>query len=100
MLGTRVTSRPMVLVENTTGSNVRNELFEGQYNYIRVVCHHCTIDGDDAEPWGDTTASTVKPTTQTEEEEAEQQDTELTQSIQQQCPSGEQAAEPSEKRES
>ena len=64
-----------------------------------MVCHHCTIDGDDAEPWGDTTASTVKPTTQTEEEEAEQQDTELTQSIQQQCPSGEQAAEPSEKRE-
>ena len=63
-----------------------------------MVCHHCTIDGDDAEPWGDTTASTVKPTTQTEEEEAEQQDTELTQAIQQQCPSGEQAAEPSEKR--
>ena len=33
------------------------------------------------------------------EEEAEQQDTESTQSIQQQCPSGKQAAEPSEKRE-
>ena len=29
MLGTRAKSRPMVLVENTTGSNVRNELFEG-----------------------------------------------------------------------
>ena len=49
---------------------------------------------------GDTTASSVEPATQTEEEEAEQQDTEPTQSIQQQCPSGEQAAEPSEKRES
>ena len=62
------------------------------------MCHHCAIDGDDADPWGDTTASSVEPATQTEEE-AEQQDTEPTQSIQQQCPSGEQAAEPSEKRE-
>ena len=29
ILGTRATSRRMVLVENTTGCNVRNELFEG-----------------------------------------------------------------------
>ena len=36
---------------------------------------------------------------QTEEEEAEQEDIEPTQSIQQQCSSGKQAAEPSEKRE-
>ena len=63
------------------------------------MCHLCTIDGDDADPWGDTTASSVESAMQTEEEEAEQQDTESTQSIQQQCPSGKQAAEPSEKRE-
>ena len=57
------------------------------------------IDGDDADPWGDTTASSVEPTTQTEEEEVEQEDTEPIHSPQQQHPPNEQAGEPSETRE-
>ena len=34
IFGTRATSWPIVLVENTTGPDVRNELFKGWYKYM------------------------------------------------------------------
>ena len=37
--------------------------------------------GDNADPLGDTTAGSVEPAMQTKEEEAEQEDTEPTQSL-------------------
>ena len=33
IFGTRATSWPIVLVENTTGPDIRNELFKGWYKY-------------------------------------------------------------------
>ena len=57
------------------------------------------MNDDNADPLGDTIAGSVEPAMQTKEEEAEQEDTEPTQSLQQQRTSSQQAAEPYEKRE-